>query len=165
MGVPHLCGWFLLGEIPSINGWWLGVPPWLRTPPCKNVTSQLPYTDHLIHLIKSPVACKIARCELVISWCHSFLSVNRQFNPKFCWWKPLLVWQDSHLYGWILHLCWLNPNLFAKKSMISSPLGEKKRCGFGILFTLSLSIQFCLFKQSVRQCQRRMKISTPGWFD
>ena len=28
-----IAGWFIV-ENPSINGWWLGVPPWLRKPPC-----------------------------------------------------------------------------------------------------------------------------------
>ena len=26
-------GWFMLGKIPIWNGWWLGVPLWLRKPP------------------------------------------------------------------------------------------------------------------------------------
>ena len=26
MGVPPIAGWFLLGKIPSVHGWWLGVP-------------------------------------------------------------------------------------------------------------------------------------------
>ena len=31
-GIP-IAGWFLLGKIPSGNGWWLGLLLWLRTPP------------------------------------------------------------------------------------------------------------------------------------
>ena len=31
MGAPKN-GWFLVGKIPSRNGWWLGVPPFMETP-------------------------------------------------------------------------------------------------------------------------------------
>ena len=33
MGV-HQWKWFTSWNIPSINGWWLGVPPWLRKSQC-----------------------------------------------------------------------------------------------------------------------------------
>ena len=30
-GTP-IAGWFISGKVPSRNGWWLGVPPWLWNP-------------------------------------------------------------------------------------------------------------------------------------
>ena len=32
LGGTQIAGWFLLGKIPSRNGWWLGVPPFMETP-------------------------------------------------------------------------------------------------------------------------------------
>ena len=32
-GDTPIAGWFISWKIPSRNGWWLGLPPWLRKPP------------------------------------------------------------------------------------------------------------------------------------
>jgi hypothetical protein len=32
-GYPFIAGWFISWKIPIKNGWWLGVPLWLRKPP------------------------------------------------------------------------------------------------------------------------------------
>ena len=32
MGVPPIAGWFVYGKIQSINGWWLGVPLFMKNP-------------------------------------------------------------------------------------------------------------------------------------
>ena len=42
VGVPQNA-WFIM-ENPSITGWWLGVPPWLRKPPCHCCSNR--YKNH-----------------------------------------------------------------------------------------------------------------------
>ena len=40
-GVHPLAGWCFNGKIPSGNGWWLGVPPRFRKPPCKWILNDI----------------------------------------------------------------------------------------------------------------------------
>ena len=44
-GTPKLAGWlFCEGKKPIVrNGWWLGVPPWLRKPPHMDVSENCVY--------------------------------------------------------------------------------------------------------------------------
>ena len=75
-GYP-IAGWFIR-ENPSINGWWLGVPAWLRKPPYTWIKKKTPAKHLRCHWNSSLKNCFSGDRSLKATGCVVFTCIDKQ---------------------------------------------------------------------------------------